>query len=85
MYSDPKCFTGGGGGGGGAGGCPNFRQERTIEFFCGKLISTSNNPWQGKYCFANRGERLIGGYPKTITFLNIPGIKSSEKMQRAFH
>ena len=30
--------------------------------------------WRRKYCFASRGEQIIGGYPKTITFLNIPGI-----------
>ena len=30
--------------------------------------------WRGKYCFASRGEQIIGGYPKTITFLNILGI-----------
>ena len=28
--------------------------------------------WRGKYCFANRGEQIVGGSPKTITFLNIP-------------
>ena len=30
--------------------------------------------WRGKYCFASRGEQIIAGYPKTIIFLNIPGI-----------
>ena len=30
--------------------------------------------WRGKYCFASRGERIVGEYPKTITFFNIPGI-----------
>ena len=29
--------------------------------------------WRGKYCFASRGEQIIGGYQKTITFLNILG------------
>ena len=29
---------------------------------------------RGKYCFASRGEQIIGGYPKTITFLDIPRI-----------
>ena len=33
----------------------------------------------------SRGEQIIGGYPKTITFLNIPGIKFSGKVQRLFH
>ena len=28
---------------------------------------------------------IIGGYPKTITFLNIPGIWLTGKMQSAFH
>ena len=29
--------------------------------------------WRGKYCFESRGEQIIGGYQKTITFLNILG------------
>ena len=30
--------------------------------------------WHRKYCFASRGKQILGGYPKTITLLNIPGI-----------
>ena len=30
--------------------------------------------WRMKYCFASRGEQIIGGYPKTIPFFNIPRI-----------
>ena len=48
------------------------------------LVSQSVNAgchWCGKYCFARRGEQIIGGYSKTITFLNIPGIQFSGKMQ----
>ena len=41
--------------------------------------------WRGKYCFASRGEQIIGGCSKTIAFYNISGIKFSDKMQRAFH
>ena len=40
--------------------------------------------WHGKYCFGSRGEQIRGGYPKTITFLNILGISFGGKMQRAF-
>ena len=35
--------------------------------------------WRGKYCFACRGEQIIGGYPKTITFFNIPGIQCNAR------
>ena len=41
------------------------------------LVSQSVNAgrhWRGKYCFARRGEQITGGYSKTITLLNIPGI-----------
>ena len=30
--------------------------------------------WRGKYCFVSGGELIIGDYPKTITFFNIPEI-----------
>ena len=41
--------------------------------------------WRRKYCFASRGEQIIRGYPKAITFLNIPGIQFNGKMPRALH
>ena len=41
--------------------------------------------WRGKHCFTSRGEQIIRGYPKTITFLNIPGIYFSGKMPLALH
>ena len=69
-------------------GGPNFGPERTVSLFCDQLrkqrrlrVSQSvsaGRRWCGKYCFASRDEQIIGGYPKTITFLNIP-------MQSAFH
>ena len=59
-------------------GFPKCGSERTVELFCGKLrVAQSVNArrrWRGKYCFASRGEHIIEGYPKTIIFLNIPGI-----------
>ena len=48
------------------------------------LVSQSVNAshrWRGKYCFASRRKHIIEGYPKTITFLNNPGIWLSGKMQ----
>ena len=54
--------------------------------FCGKLTLSDRDDhvflqsvnagrrWHGKYGFASRGEQIIGGYPKTITFFSIPGI-----------
>ena len=75
--ADPGIFYWGGGG-------ANFGSGRTVEFFCDQLrkqrrprVSLFVNAslrWCGKYCFASRGEQIIGGFPKTITFLNIPGI-----------
>ena len=41
--------------------------------------------WRGKYCFASRGEQIIGEYPKRNTFLNTPGISFSGKVQSALH
>ena len=74
--ADPGIFYWGGGG-------ANFGSGRTVEFFCDQLrkqrrprVSLFVNAslhWCGKYCFASRGEQIIGGFPKTITFLNIPG------------
>ena len=65
-------------------GDSNFGSERTVEPFCGKLLLTETStcfsicerrsPWGGKYCFASRDEQIIGGYEKTITCFNIPGI-----------
>ena len=76
--ADPGIFYWEGGWG------PNFGSGRTVEFFCDLLrkqrrprVSLFVNPslrWCGKYCFASRGEQIIGRFPKTITFLNIPGI-----------
>ena len=77
----------------------NFGSERTVELFCGKLLLpyTSHTTSHRSrlhvtipcpltvYCFACRGEQIIGGYPKTITFLNIPEIYFRGKMQRTFH
>ena len=80
--------------GGGLGG-PNFRPERIIEVFRSKILLTetttcshsvnADHRWREKYCFANRREQITGGYPKTITLLNFPEMKFSDKMQRAFH
>ena len=58
-----------------------FSQRRPGVSQCVK----AGRRFRGKYCFASRGEQIIGGYPKTITFLNIPGIQFSGKMQRAFY
>ena len=41
--------------------------------------------WRGKHCFTSGGEQIIRGYPKTITFLNIPRIYFSGKMPLALH
>ena len=53
-------------------GGPNFGAEGTVELSCGKLLLRDDNLflnlWHGKYCFVIRGEQIIGGYPKTITF-----------------
>ena len=53
-------------------GVRNFGAEGTVELFCGKLLLRDDhlflNLWHGKYCFVIRGEQIIGGYPKTITF-----------------
>ena len=86
MAADPGIFD---------WGEQNFGSERTVELFCGKLLLpyTSHRsrlhvtiPWLVTvYCFACRGEQIIGGYPKPITFLNIPGIYFRGKMQRTFH
>ena len=68
----------------GGGGDPNFGSERTVELFCGKLLLPHTPhtlshlsrlhviiPWPlAVYCFASRGEQIIGGYPKTIKFFN---------------
>ena len=32
-----------------------------------------------------KGEQIIGGYPKTTTFLSIPEMYFGDKMQRTFH
>ena len=69
-------FTGGGG--------QSLVQKVLLNFFVANYFSqrrprvsqsvNASRRWRGKDCFASRGEQIIGGYPKTITFLNIPGI-----------
>ena len=44
----------------------------------------AGRPYRGKYCSASRGEQIIGGYPKAITFLNIPGSQFSGKYNARF-
>ena len=83
---DPGIFDGGGGGGGGGGGegAQTLVQKEQLNFFVENYFSqrrprvsqsvNAGRRWRGKYCFASKGEQIIGGYPKTINFLNIPGI-----------
>ena len=54
-----------------------LRKQRRPRF---SQSVNAGHHWRGKYCFASRGEQIIGGYRKIITFLNIPGIKFSCKM-----
>ena len=66
------------------GGIQTLVQKGLLNFFCGNLLLTGTttcflicdhpSPLGGKYCFASRGKQIIGGYPKTITFFDIPGI-----------
>ena len=68
----------------GGGGGPNFGSESTVERFCGKLllketttcfsICERRSPLTREILLCEHGEHIIGGYPKTITFLNIPRI-----------
>ena len=53
------------------GGGPIFNSERTVElFFVANYLSqrrrrvslNAGRRWRGKYCFASRGEQIIGGY-----------------------
>ena len=63
---------------------PNFGSESTVERFCGKLllketttcfsICERRSPLTREILLCEHGEHIIGGYPKTITFLNIPRI-----------
>ena len=79
----PGIFYGGVKGAGGVGG-PNFGSERTVEFFCGKFLLTETttcfsicerrSPLAREILLCEQGKQIIGGYPKTITFLNITGI-----------
>ena len=65
-------------------GDPNFGSERTVELFCGKSllketttcfsICERRSPLAREILLCEQGEQIIGGYPKPITFLNIPGI-----------
>ena len=48
-----------------------LRKQRRPRF--SPFLNTGRQ-WHGKYCFASRGEQIIGGYRRTITFLNIPEI-----------
>ena len=68
----------------GSGGGPNFGSERAVELFVANYF-TPHPPHQSRlhviipwppamYCVASRGKQIIGGYPKAITFLIIPGI-----------
>ena len=66
------------------GGVQTLVQKGLLNFFVANYFSqrrprvsrsvNADRRWRGKYCFASRGEQIIGGYPKTISFLNIPGI-----------
>ena len=69
-------------------GSPNFGSERSVELFCGKLLLTETTTrssirerrsplaWKILLYEQRRTDhrRALGGYPKTITFCNIPEI-----------
>ena len=48
-----------------------------------KSVNTGRRS-RGKNCFVSRGQQITGGYPKTITFLNIPGIQLVAKWNVRF-
>ena len=64
--ADPGIFDWGG------GGSPKFGSEGTVGLFCDQLRKqrrpllsqrvNAGRRWCGEYCFANRGEQIIGGY-----------------------
>ena len=66
-------------------GVQTLVQKGLLNFFVASYFSRrrrrvaqsviASRRWRGKYCFACRGEQITGGYPKTITFFNIPGIQ----------
>ena len=68
---------------GGGGGVQTLVQKGSLNFFVansshrdghdGQSVNGSRY-WRGKYSFACRGEHMVRGYPKTMTFFNIPGI-----------
>ena len=52
-------------------GVQTLVQKGLLNFFGTLLLRDDHlflNLWLGKYCFVIRGEQIIGGYPKTITF-----------------
>ena len=69
---------------GGGGRVQALVQKGLLNFFVANCFSwrqphvsqsvITGRHWCGKYCFASRGEEIIGWYPKTITFSNNPGI-----------
>ena len=68
---------------GGGGGGRKCSEKGLLNIFVANYflqrrpcVSQSVNAgrrWRGKYCFGSIGEQIIGRYPKTITFFNIPG------------
>ena len=63
--------------------------------FCAKLlltemttcfsISEHQSPLAPEILLCKERQRIIGGYPKIITFSNVPGIQFSGKMQPVFN
>ena len=70
--------------GGRGGGVQTLVQKGLLKFFVANYFSqrrarasqsaNAGRRLRGKYCLASRGEQIIGGYPKQLHFLNIPGI-----------
>ena len=78
-------IPGGGRGGGGPGlfdwGTQILVQKGLLNFFLANYFSQrrrvsqpvkTGRRWRGKYCFANRGEQIIGGYPKNNYIFEYP-------------
>ena len=68
--------------GGGGGSKFWFKKDRWTYFFVNLWTPVAVGAGA---CFESRGEQIIGGYPKTTTFLSIPEIYFGDKMQRTFH
>ena len=66
-------------------GCINVDQLGKQRRPCVSQSVNAGRRWRGKYCFASRGEQIIGGYQKQLHILISPEVSLVAKCNARFN